>query len=715
MPVSQSSSPSSPPSSAPPTPPRPKRLPVRRELWDDVVVDDYSWLRDVGDPDTISHLRAENEWTEHVTAPLAPLREQLFAEIKARVQETDLSVPWRKDGWWYFSRTEEGRSYPIHCRQPADDASTVMTDDAGSEQVLLDENALAEGHGYLSVGVLDVSPDGSHLAYAVDHDGDERHELRFRSLTTGKESTETIDNVSYGFAWAADSATCWYTIVDEAERPWIVRRHVVGSDPTTDVEVFRETDERFHVSVDPSRSGQVVVVSSGSAITSECLLLDARDPLASAQAVSIREQGVEYSIAHHPRGLFVVSNHDGAENFALWHAPLDGITVGARTTWSSVLPHREDTRLEGVEAFADHVVVRLRQAGLTGIRVLDPAGSVLRDLATDEAVYSIGPGINAEFEASSYRFSYESLVTPHSVFDETLATGERVLRKQQPVLGGYDPALYVSAREWATADDGTQVPISLVWRPDALPAGPAPCVMWGYGAYEISTDPWFSAARLSLLDRGVVFALAHVRGGGEMGRRWYEDGKFAAKRNSFTDFVACARHLVATGRTAPDRLAARGGSAGGLLMGAVANLAPDLFRAVAAHVPFVDPLNTLLDPNLPLTVVEWEEWGNPLEDPAAYSWIKDYSPYENVGTSPYPAILATAGLNDPRVGFHEPAKWVAVLRDRSAGSSGTAPDRPILLKVEMGAGHGGPSGRYEAWREEAFTLAFLLDALGVSG
>jgi len=713
MPDSQLPSPAHSSVARPSSPPSPRRIPVGRERWGDVVVDDYAWLRDVADPATIPHLEAENAWTDAVTAGLSPLRDELFAEIKARTQETDLSVPWRKGAWWYFVRTEEGRSYAIHCRRPDDGTGLAMDADESSEQVMLDENMLAEGHDYLSLGVLGVSPDGRRLAYGIDHDGNERHALRFRDLTTGEESAETVPDVSYGFAWAADSATCWYTVVDEAERPWIVRRHAVGTDPDTDVEVFREVDERFHASVDGSRSGDVVVLSTGSAITSEYWLIDAHDPASEAQPVTRREQGVEYSIAHQRGALFVLSNHGGAENFALWRAPLDGVSVGSRETWSPVLAHRDDTRLEGLEAFTAHLVVHLRHAGLTGIRVLDRAGTTLRDLATPEPVFTIVPGMNAEYETATYRFTYQSLVTPPSVFEEGLDTDDRRLLKQQPVLGGYDPAMYTSAREWATADDGTEVPISLVWRPDAMTGGPAPCVMWGYGAYEASSDPWFSSARLSLLDRGVVFAVAHVRGGGEMGRRWYEDGKFASKSNSFTDFVACAQHLVATGRTAPTQLAARGGSAGGLLMGAVANLAPELFRAIAAQVPFVDPLNTLLDPTLPLTVVEWEEWGNPVEDPAAYRWIKGYSPYENVREEVYPAVLATAGLHDPRVGFHEPAKWVARLRDLAKSAADR--DRPILLKVEMGAGHGGPSGRYDAWRDEAFTLAFLLDAIGAAG
>ena len=366
--------------------------------------------------------------------------------------------------------------------------------------------------------------------------------------------------------------------------------------------------------------------------------------------------------------------------------------------------------------FAGHVIVHGRTDGLTALWLLDPTSGAIRPFETDEAVGTIGPGANPTFDSTVYRFSYSSMTTPPSVIDEDLATGERTVRKQLPVLDGFDASKYETAREWATASDGTKVPISLVWRPDALSVdGPAPCLLYGYGAYEASTDPWFSIARLSLLDRGVVFAIAHVRGGGELGRHWYTDGKFGAKANTFTDFVTCAQHLVDTGRTAPDRLAARGGSAGGLLMGAIANLAPELFRAIVAEVPFVDPLTTMLDPTLPLTVIEWEEWGDPLHDAPAYGWLQAYSPYENVaGTATgYPAILATAGLNDPRVGFHEPAKWVARLRDQGHGAE-PGDGRPVLFKVELGAGHGGPTGRYDAWRDEAFVLAFTLDAISTS-
>jgi oligopeptidase B len=679
-----------------------------------VFVDPYAWLRDADDPETIPHLEAENAWTESATAGQAHLREQIFEEIKRRTKEDDTSVPVRDGTWWYHQRTEEGRSYPIHCRRPDDGTGRARLEDPSTEQVVLDPNELAGEGEYLGLGVLDVSPDGNWLAYAIDRDGDERHELRFRDLRTGKEAAETVAEVSYGFAWAADSATCWYTLQDDASRPNRVLRHAVGTQPAADVEVFRDDDERFHVQVAPSRSGDVAVISAGSAITSESWLLDAHAPEAAPSLVAAREDGVEYSVAHHPTGLFVTSNHGGAEDFAVWRARLDGTTVAERDEWEVVVAHSPGTRLIGVEAFAGHAVVHGRTEGLTALWLLDPATGAMRRFATDEPVGTIGPDANPSFETDTYRLSYRSLQTPPSVIDEDVATGARVVLKQLPVLDGFDASAYESAREWATAEDGTQVPISLVWRPDAVPAdGPAPCVLYGYGAYEISMDPWFSIARLSLLDRGVVFAIAHVRGGGELGRHWYEDGKFGAKQHSFTDFVACARHLVDTGRTSPERLAARGGSAGGLLMGAITNLAPDLFRAIVAEVAFVDPLTTMLDPTLPLTVIEWEEWGDPLHSAEAYGWMKAYAPYENVAPASegaYPSILATAGLNDPRVGFHEPTKWVAALRDNGHGDTAEA-DRPVLAKYELGAGHGGPTGRYDAWRDEAFVLAFILSAI----
>jgi oligopeptidase B len=684
-----------------------------------VFIDPYAWLLDAEDPATVPHLEAENAWTEAVTAGQASLRGEVFDEIKRRTQETDLSVPAREGEWWYHQATEEGKAYPFFCRRPDDGTHTSWIDDPEREEVILDPNQIVDEGEYLGIGVFDVSPDGDWLAFAIDRDGDERHELRFKDLRTGDTTHEVIDEVAYGFAWAADSRTCWYTLQDEASRPDRVRRHEVGTDPDEDVEVFHEPDERFHTQVAPSRSGEVAVISVSSAITSESRLLDAHDPEADAALVAEREHGVEYSIAHHPSGLFVTSNHGGAEDFGVWRASLDGVSAAPRDEWEVVIAHDPGTRIAGVEAFENHAIVHGRTDGLTALWVLDPATGDRRPLPTDEPVGTIGPGSNPSFDATTYRFGYQSMATPPSVYDEEIATGERTLLKQLPVLDGFDRNQYETAREWAVAPDGTRVPISLVWRADRAPAeGPAPCVLYGYGAYEMSMDPWFSIARLSLLDRGVIFAVAHVRGGGELGRHWYEDGKFGHKEHTFTDFVACGRHLVESGRTAPDRLAARGGSAGGLLAGAVANLAPDLFRAIVAEVPFVDPLTTMLDPTLPLTVIEWEEWGDPLHEPEAYGWMKEYAPYENVSPAsdgPYPAILATAGLHDPRVGFHEPTKWVARLRDQGHGTgdggSGTE-ERPVVLKVELGSGHGGPTGRYDAWRDEAFVLAFILNAIG---
>lgn len=701
--------------------PRPEPRPTLRTHHGIEVTDPYAWLIDPEDPATLAHLRAENAWTEAVTERTAPLREEIFEEIRGRTQETDLSVPVRDGEWWYLVRTTQGLSYPTHCRYPDDGTHRSWIADDSAEQVVLDQNDLASQGEYLSVGVLDFSPDGNWLAYAVDKAGDERHTLRFRDLrplANGQapiESFELIDDVAYGFSWAADSQTCWYVMQDDASRPHRVLRHRVGTDPAEDVEVFREDDERFHVSVGSSRSGALAVITAGSAVTSESWLLDAHAPEGDAAVVVGREQGIEYSVAHHPTGLYVTSNHSGATDFAVWRADLDGIVTAAREQWQILVPHESGNRIDGVETFAAHLVLHGRSEGLTAMWFLDPLTGERRRIEVDEAVGTIGGSSNPTFDSTLYRFTYQSLTTPGSLFEEDVTTGERVLLKQQPVLDGFDPALYESKREWALADDGTRIPISLVWRRDRHTAGdPAPCLLYGYGAYEASMDPWFSIARLSLLDRGIMFAIAHVRGGGERGRRWYEDGKFGAKKNSFGDFVACARHLTATGRTAPQMLAARGASAGGLLMGAITNLAPEMFRAVVADVAFVDPLNTILDPLLPLTVIEWEEWGNPLDSAEAYGWIADYSPYENIRPADevtYPAILATAGLNDPRVGFHEPTKWVARLRDNGHGTGGVDDDRPVLLKVELGAGHGGPSGRYEAWRDEAFALAFVVDAL----
>jgi oligopeptidase B len=685
------------------TPPVAKRVPSERTHHGDTVVDEYAWLAAKDDPETIDYLKAENAYTEAATAHLASLRESLFEETKRRTQETDLSVPTRKGRYWYYTRTVEGQQYGIQCRRAVHDGETAPPSTADGapldgEEVLLDGNALAEGHDFFALGTFDVSSDGRWLAYSTDFAGDERFTLRVKDLSTGEVLPDEVPDAFYGSAWSADGSTLFYLTVDEAWRPHRVLRHAIGTPPADDVVVYQEDDERFWVGVELTRSEKFIVIEAHSKVTSEVRVIPASNPTGEPAVIAPRRQGLEYSIEHHGH-RFLVLHNDGAEDFALAYTSAD-----APGEWTPLIPHTPGTRLESVDAFAGHVVVSLRKDGLTGLRVISDGSTDSYDIAFPEPLYSVGLESNPAYDTTSVRLHYASFVTPDSVYDYDLVTREMVLRKQKPVLGGFDPAGYEQHRDWAVADDGTRVPVSLVCKAGTPKDGSAPCVIYGYGSYEASMDPWFSIPRLSLLDRGVIFAVAHIRGGGELGRRWYEDGKMLAKKNTFTDFVACARHLVKAGWTSTERLVARGGSAGGLLMGAVANLAPDAFTGVVAQVPFVDALNSILDPSLPLTVTEWEEWGDPLHDPEVYAYMKSYTPYENVTAVEYPAILAVTSLNDTRVLYHEPAKWVAKLR-------ATAPAGSYLLKTEMGAGHGGPSGRYDAWKEEAFVAAWILDRI----
>jgi oligopeptidase B len=684
-----------------PRPPIAKRVPTERTHHGDTVVDPYAWLTDKDDPETIAYLTAENEFTDAATAHLAGLREKIFTEIKDRTQETDLSVPSRKGAYWYYTRTAEGSQYGIHCRRAVAPGETVPPDGGplDGEEVLLDGNVLAEGHEFFALGTYDVSPDGRRLAYSVDFAGDERFTLQVKDLTTGELLADAVPEVSYGSAWSADGSVLFYMTVDDAWRPYRVWRHVIGTPATDDVIVFEEPDERFWVGAGLTRSERFVLIEASSKITSEVRAIPADAPLSEPVLIAPRRQGVEYSVEHHGH-RFLILHNDGAEDFALAYTSVD-----APGDWVPMIAHEPGTRLESVDAFSNHLVVSLRRNGLTGVRVLPIGGTDSFDLEFPEPLYDVGLTANPEYDTDSIRLHYASFVTPGSVYDYDLVTREMTLRKRQPVLGDFDPAAYEQHREWATAEDGTRIPISLVARKGIARDGAAPLVLYGYGSYESSMDPYFSIARLSLLDRGVVFAIAHVRGGGEMGRRWYEEGKTLTKRNTFTDFVAAAQHLTEAAWTSSDRMVARGGSAGGLLMGAIANLAPEAFAGVVAEVPFVDALNSILDPSLPLTVIEWEEWGNPLESAEVYHYMKSYTPYENVTQQAYPQILAMTGLNDTRVLYHEPAKWVARLRH-------VVPDGTFLLKTEMGAGHGGPSGRYDAWKEEAFVLAWILDRLG---
>jgi oligopeptidase B len=677
----------------PPEPPQAKRVPVTVPRHAGAVVDDYAWLRDRDDPDTIAYLEAENAWADAWFAPLAGPREELFQEIKRRTQETDLTVPVKKGPWRYYTRTEEGRSYPIHCRAPHPD---------GPEQVLLDENAEAEGHDFFALGAFDVSLDHTRLAWSLDLDGGEEFTMRIRDLGTGTDLPDAMERTYYGSAWSADGRHLFYVKPDAALRPYQVWRHEVGTPTADDVLVFQEDDERFFVEIELTRSEAFIVIAVDSKTTSAAWVIPADDPTAAPRPIAPKTHGHEYRIDHQGDRFVILTNLD-AEDFRVVTAPVDDPGIDH---WTELVAHEPGRRITSVDAFAAHLAIYEWEAGMQQLRILFGDGSE-RVFAFDEPVHSVEPGSNAEYDTTLFRFDYESLVTPASVYEEDVRSGERRLLKQTPVLDGFDPKQYDTARTWAAATDGTRVPVDLVWKRGVERDGTPPLVLYGYGSYEYSMAPWFSVARLSLLDRGVVWALAHPRGGGELGRQWYLHGKLLEKRNTFTDLIACAEHLVAEGWAAPGRVAIRGGSAGGLLVGAAMEMRPEQFAAVVAEVPFVDVVNTMHDETLPLTVTEWEEWGDPRV--AEYeAYMASYAPYENVAAVAYPALFVTAGLNDPRVSYHEPAKWVARLRAVSTG------DAPLLLHTELGAGHRGPSGRYDAWREEARTMAFLLRVLGVS-
>jgi oligopeptidase B len=691
-------------------PPQAKRIPAERTHHGDTIIDDLAWLSAKEDPDTTSFLEAQNAYTAELTVGQEKLREVIFDEIKSRTKETDLSVPLRKEGWWYYTRTVEGKQYAIRCRRAVrpEDTRPPMTEDGAplaGEEVLLDGNELAAGSDFFSIGAFSVSPDGTQLAYSTDLAGDERFTLRFKDLVTGETAPDEIPGTFYGAAWSADASAVFYITVDDAWRPYRVWRHMLGTPAADDVIVYQEDDERFGVGVELTRSERYLFIHSASKLTSEVRLLDAANPTGEFTVVAPRRPGVEYEVEHQVRtdgaDRLLILHNDGALNFELAQAP-----VTDPSAWTPLIAHRADTRLLGVDAFAGHIVVYLRRDGLTGLRIIGNDGHE-HEIAFPEPIYQVGPAGNPEYQTGTYRLSYVSLVTPASVYDCDVATGELTLLKQQPVLPGpdgaaYNPEDYEQHRLWASAEDGTKIPISLVCRKGTSRDGSSPFLLSGYGSYEISSDPSFSIPRISLLERGFVCAIAHVRGGGEMGRSWYDSGKMLKKVNTFTDFIACARYVVAEGWTSPDRLIARGGSAGGLLMGAVANMAPDAFGGIVAMVPFVDALTSILDPTLPLTVPEWEEWGDPLHNPEVYRYMKSYTPYENVAPGrKYPPILAVTSLNDTRVLYHEPAKWVARLQAEAGGG-------PFLLKTEMAAGHGGRSGRYDAWREEAMVLAWIV-------
>jgi oligopeptidase B len=673
-----------------PAPPRATPEPVEAIVHGTRLVDEYRWLRDKDSARVRSHLETENAHTRAVMAFTEPFQETLYREMLARIQETDMDVPYRYGAFEYYGRTEQGKDYPILCRRALDDPA---------EQVTLDMNTMAEGHEFFALGAYDVSPDARLLAFSTDVTGFREYTLQVKDLSTGGILPLRVEKAR-SVAWANDSATLFYVVEDDAKRAYRLYRHRLGS-AAHDL-LYEETDERFSIGVDETRSSAFVILTSHSATTSEVRFVPADRPDAPLTLAVPRRQEHEYYVDHRGERFYILTN-DRGRNFRLVTAP---VNAPSEANWSELIAHREDVMLEGIDLFSGHYVLHERRGGFPRLRVVPFATGEAHDIELPEAVCTVHGGANLEFDTTVYRFVYESPVTPDSVFDYDMDMRSRTLLKQRPVLGGYDPARYASELVYATAADGTRIPVSMVYRRDLRRGGPQPTLLTGYGAYGFPHDVHFSSARLSLLDRGVVVAIAHVRGGGEMGKRWHDEGRMLSKRNTFTDFIAAAEHLVALRVTQPSQLAIEGGSAGGLLMAAVANLRPDLFKAVVADVPFVDVINTMLDASLPLTTGEYEEWGNP-QEPEYFRYMLSYSPYDNIEAKAYPAMLVQTSLNDSQVMYWEPAKYVARLRAMKTDSN------PLLLKTNMEAGHGGASGRYDFLREIAFTYAFVLWQLGL--
>ncbi len=693
--------------SSAPQPPIARRHPVEHVIHGDRRIDDYAWLRDKNDPAVVAYLNAENAYTDAILRDTEPFQEKLYQEILGRILQTDLSVPYRLRSYLYFTRTEEGKQYPLHCRK--------RDTENAAEELLLDLNAHAAGQSFLSLGAFAVSDDNSLLAYSLDTTGFRQYALQVKDLRTGETPPARMERVTSA-AWAADNRSLFYTVEDETtKRSYRLHRHVLGA-TEPDALLYEEHDERFRIDIERTRSGAFLLLTIASHTTSEVRFLPAAQPNAAFRVIAPREDNHEYYADHHPGtpsdasgGIFYIRTNSGGRTFRLVTAAVDDPHPDS---WEELIPNRPDVMLASAQAFASHLVLYEREGGLPYLRIVPLGGGASGPLASSqriaftEAVYNASLGANPEFVTDYLRFQYESFITPRSVFDYDLRTGEQILRKQQPVLGGYDPTQYASERVLARAPDGTTVPLSVVYRRDTPRDGSASLLLYGYGSYGISVPVNFSSNRLSLLDRGVIYAVAHVRGGGELGKPWHDAGRMHKKRNTFTDFIAAAERLIGLGYTAPDRLIIEGGSAGGLLMGAVANLRPDLFRIVISHVPFVDVLNTMLDGSLPLTVGEYEEWGNP-QIATDFFYMKSYCPYTNLERKAYPTMLVKTSLNDSQVMYWEPAKYVAKLRTLKTDAN------PLLLKINMGAGHGGASGRYDYLREIALDYAFLLTQLGI--
>ena len=668
---------------------------VELEMHGDVRVDDYYWLRERENPEVIAYLEAENAYTESVLAETKDLQEDLFEEIKGRIKEDDTSVPYFKGGYWYYTRFVEGGSYPIYCRKKGSmDAS---------EEIMLDVNEMAEGYGYFNVGGREVSSNQQILAFAEDTQGRRIYTIKFKNLATGEMYEEEIPETVGNMAWANDNKTLFYTKQDLTTLQWNrIYKHVLGTDSSEDELVYEELDSTFYTFVYKSKSEEYLIIGSSQTLSTEYQYMDANTPSGTFQVIQPRERNLEYSIDHFGDHFYIRTNLD-AQNFRLMRTP---ISATAKPNWEEVISHREDVLLESFEIFREYLVVRERKNGLIDLRVRPWDGSGEHYIEFDEPAYVAYISTNPEFDTNLLRFYYTSMTTPGTTYDYDMETMEKEIVKQEEVLGDFSSENYVTERLYATARDGVDVPISLVYKKGTAIDGTTPLLLYAYGSYGASIDPSFSSSRLSLLDRGFVYAIAHIRGGEELGRAWYEDGKLLNKKNTFTDFIDCAEYLIEQGYADPRRVFAQGGSAGGLLMGAIINMRPELWRGVVAHVPWVDVVTTMLDDSIPLTTSEYDEWGNP-NDKTYYDYMLSYSPYDNVEAKDYPNLLVTTGLHDSQVQYWEPAKWVAKLRATKTDNN------RLLLKTNMSAGHGGASGRYERYREIALDYAFMLDLAGV--
>jgi len=676
-------------------PPDAQKIPKELTIHGDTRIDNYYWLKQRDDPKVIEYLKAENAYKEAVMKHTEELQDKLYNEIVGRIKKTDMSVPYLDNGYYYYSRYEEGDDYPIYARKKGSlDAQ---------EEIMLDVQEMSKGHSFYSVVGLSVSPNNKYLSYGVDTVSRRKYTIHIKDLATGKILEDKILNTTGRAVWANDNTTLFYTTKDDTLRAYKIFRHVLGTDPAQDAEVYHEKDPTFSTAVYKTKSDQYLIIASYQTLSSEMRYLDANNPTGDFQIFQERERDHEYSISHYKDKFYIVTNWN-AQNFRLMETE---VNKTEKSNWKEVIPHRRDVLLNGMDAFEDYLVLSERKDGLRQIRVMTQSGD--RDFYIDfkEEAYTAYPTNNPELDTEILRFSYSSLTTPRTVYDYNMRTGDRKLLKRQEVLGDFDPDDYHSERLSASARDGTKVPISLVYRKGLTKDSNNPLLLYGYGSYGASMDPNFSSTRLSLLDRGFIYAIAHIRGGSEMGREWYEQGKLLNKKNTFTDFIDCAEYLINKEYTSPDKLFAMGGSAGGLLMGAVLNMRPDLWEGVIAAVPWVDVVTTMLDETIPLTTSEFDEWGNP-KNKEYYEYMLSYSPYDNVKEQDYPAILVTTGLHDSQVQYFEPTKWVAKLRDLKTD------DNLLVLDVDMESGHGGTSGRFKQYRRTALEYAFMLDLLGVS-